>query len=134
MSKSDGTCQVSDTPDFINVAEIAQSFEAVKTKLRQTDANKRYILKAIESVLGSEKRAELLAEVQDACNDVSVSITKDTEISKSNFEKFENGEIIFIPPEITGRLDSECKTVFQFSFRSLSVYVIPFSEQKLCAK
>ena len=38
MSKSDGTCQVSDTPDFINVAEIAQSFEAVKKIVKKNSA------------------------------------------------------------------------------------------------
>lgn len=111
MLKTASICQIADLPGYINVSGMAEQFENKfrSNKESRMDENKKYILKTPESLLGSDKRTEVLIPyVQDKCRDVQAVKTKDVEISADLYEKYENGEVIFIDDTKSSR---SCATV-----------------------
>ena len=63
-----------------------------------------FLLKVRESVLGSKHRSELFTDVQDLCTKAPLVKTKDIEINETEFEKYNNGEVIFIKTIISSGL------------------------------
>ena len=92
--KTGGTCQIADLPGHINVSATAEEFQA---KERNNHGKLiTYVLKARESRFGSKRRAELVPDAQDLCNDVPLVKTNDFVVNETEFEKYNRGEVVFI--------------------------------------
>ena len=66
------------------------------------------MLKARESRFGSRKRAELVPDVQYLCKDVPLVKTNDVEVNETEFDKYNNGKVIFLK---NGRNSRFCEQV-----------------------
>lgn len=99
LLKSGDVCQLADLPDDFNVSASAEGYEP-KGRMNQGDNESEkvtsFILKSRESILGSRRRAELVADVQDLCDNVPLVKTKDFSVNETEFEKFRKGEVILI--------------------------------------
>ena len=106
MLKTANICQISDLPEYIDVKfAIEQSTNEIDT----TKEEKKFILQVAESVLGYEKRSELLIPaVEDQCKDIIAVKNFNFGITASQFEDFKNGELIASTVNISSR---NCLTV-----------------------
>ena len=112
MLKTDDVCQISEMPGDINVSSMAgQSRKNGRINNYSSIHNKaRFVLKTPESLLGSEKRSELLVlDDKNQCKDVPAVRTKDIEINATLFEKYNKGEVIIVDNMTSTR---KCPTVY----------------------
>eukprot|EP00092_Neocalanus_flemingeri_P032991 GFUD01035877.1.p1 GENE.GFUD01035877.1~~GFUD01035877.1.p1 ORF type:complete len:623 (-),score=91.11 GFUD01035877.1:252-2120(-) len=99
LVKTGDVCQLADLPTHFNVSASAERFES-QARMNQGDNESEkvtsFVLKSRDSRLGSRRRAELVPDVQDLCDDVPLVKTKDFLVNEAEFEKFKKGEVIFV--------------------------------------
>eukprot|EP00092_Neocalanus_flemingeri_P056484 GFUD01066981.1.p1 GENE.GFUD01066981.1~~GFUD01066981.1.p1 ORF type:complete len:895 (+),score=149.92 GFUD01066981.1:13-2697(+) len=99
LLKTGDVCQLADLPTHFNVSASAERFES-QARMNQGDNESEkvtsFVLKTRDSRLGSRRRAELVPDVQDLCDDVPLVKTKDLLVNETEFEKFKKGEVIFV--------------------------------------
>ena len=75
---------------------MAENFETgnkrMKHRVNREEQIIKYILKSREQKLGSERRAQLIPEVEDQCNDIPMIVTKEIEV-----DEVINGGLVFVP-------------------------------------
>ena len=93
MVKTGGTCQISplQLPDTMTVEDAATAFKS-EVKEHKT----QFFLKARTARMGSQKRSELLPEVQSKCGETQLVETVDTGINETEYEKLLNGGVILV--------------------------------------
>ena len=98
MVKTGGLCQLSDLPDHYNVSAMAEGLERHHgmTRVKQSDVVTNFLLKTRVAKLGAKKRAELHPDVGHLCKDHPIVKTSDFQVEKTDWEKYDRGEIVFL--------------------------------------
>jgi len=116
MMKSGGICHITDLPDHINVSKLAQGYENNdKRTVRQSDTVTTFLLKARLARYGSKQRAELHQDADYLCKDVPLVKTDDTHLTKEDWEKLDNDEIITLETDKSLRQSGECRVASSVS-------------------
>ena len=109
MLKTGGTCQLTDLPEYLNVANLAQGYESNDGKrVKKSEEITSFMLKVREARFGSRRRAELIPDAQYLCKDAPLVKTNDVQVNETEFEKYERGEVIVVN---NGRSTRRCDTV-----------------------
>ena len=99
--KTSNICQIAPLPDYNNVSAMAENFETgnkrMKHRVNREEQIIKYILKSREQKLGSERRAQLIPEVEDQCNDIPMIVTKEIEVDEVIYHKCISGGLVFVP-------------------------------------
>ena len=115
MLKTGGMCAITDLPDHLNVASMAEGFKTHnKMRAEESNTDTSYLIKSREARYGAQKRAaELHPEAAHLCKDDSVVKTNDVYVAEEDFKKFENGEVIIIGDDKNTRQSVNCELVIQ---------------------